>query len=154
MAATLSSWTICCVSYLINEAVEVSLTTELIDGESALGVVDLRLQIYTMLTQPYVALPPAAHCPFRFTSITVCALRDAQCNHISIGRRFLISFQISSIRTPHKSHRSLDHHPSMMHAVSSCLLHASSTRLWQFHFLMSIPYSQTSRYILKTYQSR
>jgi hypothetical protein len=55
MAGTLSSWTICCVSYLINEAVEVSLTTELIDGELALGVVDLRLQIYTMLAQPYVA---------------------------------------------------------------------------------------------------
>ena len=53
-----------CVSYSIN-AGEFCLTYDLvpIDGDSGLGVVALRLQIYTMvkaLAQPYVALPPAA----------------------------------------------------------------------------------------------
>jgi hypothetical protein len=141
MAGTLLSWTICCVSYLINEAGEFSLTAENSSmGNRRWGVVDLRLQIYTMRCLHSLTVcgdATGSALPFPLHSFTVCALRDAQCNHISIGRRFLISFQISSIRTPHKSHRSLDHHPSMMHAVFSCLLHASSTRLWQFHFLMS-----------------
>jgi hypothetical protein len=81
VTGALSSWTIYCVSYLINAGGEFSLTYGWDPRADRWGfgvgggsTIALRLQIYTMLkafAQPYVALPPAALCRFHFT---VCAL--------------------------------------------------------------------------------
>lgn len=78
MTGTLSSWTIYCFGYLINAGGEFSLTYGWNPRAYrwgfgvTVGVVGLKLQIYTAFAQPYVALPRAALCRFHFT---VCVLK-------------------------------------------------------------------------------
>ena len=98
-----------------------------------MGVVGLRMQIYTMLAQPYVAMPPAALCPFHFS---VCVLEThTVITYQSEGGSL---FYLRQVQSGHLTNHNglLSHHLSMMHAVSSCLV--SFARL--FHASLAIPF--------------
>ena len=102
MAGTLLSGTICCVSYLINAAGE-SFSDWRLSAESlSMGVwrraVDLRVQIYTMAqalkafplhSLTYVALSPAALCPFPLRRLRPQGLKLQDVHFYHIKQRFM-----------------------------------------------------------------